>query len=166
MSYPAHLESNLGNTVSALFFSNLFTILQFALSSTASRTTSNKGFFLENTKKASFFEKRFFWFFKNQYLKSQDHRTTFFVESFEHLRLSELFSNTFGLLEVMLSWFEEDLPPLKPDVRGGFLQIKIKSLVKVQKCSKKVQMVLNVLKFPRKKLCDDPVNLRINFWKI
>ena len=53
--------------------------------------------------------------------------------------------------------------PLKPGFREGLLQIKMKSLVEVQKCSEKVQMVLNVLKFPRKKLCDDLVNLKIDF---
>ena len=53
-------------------------------------------------------------------------------------------------------------PPLKPSFRGGLLQIKIKSPLEVQKCSEKVQMVLNDLKFPRKKLCDDLVNLKID----
>ena len=45
----------------------------------------------------------------------------------------------------------------------GLLQIKIKYLPEVQKCSEKVQRVLNVLKFPQKKLCDDLVSLAIDF---
>ena len=62
-------------------------------------------------KKGHFFEKRFFWFFKNWYLSSQNLHVTFFVESLEYLRPSELFPNTFGPLEVNLSWFEEHPPP-------------------------------------------------------